>query len=251
MAKKRGPKVPNIRTCERLFREQQSRFWKIAKDEEFRHCIDKESFHGEFYDPEKVISNYGRIWSLNTEDFIHSYQKEKPDGYFVIDVSAAGKRHNISPKSGKPRAKMFIHRAVANYFCDKTAVSIYGEDNVEAHHSYSHKKTLPFYKPERNKHNKYWINYWEYLHWTDKDQHSEITQDQKTIPDKYPFIKMWTETNGLGSLEDLPEKQLKELEAICKEKGISLDSVRMIEKKHVNHGIPAQGDIINDKPQKP
>lgn len=243
MAKKKGRTVPNIRTCRRLFEEQKAKFWKVAKDEEFKHCTDKDAFSGEFYDPEKVLSNYGRVWSLVSEKFIKTCKRQLPDGYYVTDVSASGQIHNINPRTKKPRTKMSIHRAVAYYFCDKKAVEIYGEKNVEAHHKASYTATLPFYDSQKGRYKKYWINNWKNLEWTVKDEHNRITQKQKTMMNQLrtvkepPFPEMWTETKGLGTLDSLSPNEREELEAILKEKGMSINDIRVVNSELHNHGV--------------
>lgn len=216
------------------YNEQEPDIWKIAEDEKFKQCLDRQSFNGKFYDPKKVISNYGRVWSLNVCRFIK--QDRSISGYYRVPVSALGKTIN-------PRNHLMIHQTVANYFCDKKAVEIYGEANVKAHHKYSHKKTHLFYKPEKGKYNKYWINYWGYIHWTVEDEHDRITRQQKAIPDptKYPdrdpFVGMWTETKGLGSLSDLTDQEMNELENELKARGLTIDDIKIVNSKLHGHSV--------------
>ena len=259
MAKKK-----DLRYWKKQFEEQKPKMWKVAKDEEFKHCIDKDSFNGKFYDPEKVISNYGRVWLLYSKRFKKNYDKSK-DGYYRVDVSAKGKNIQKSGKRTNPDNHMLIHRMVANYFCDKTAVEIYGEKNVEAHHKYSHSFTLPFYESQRGRYKKYWINYYKFIVWTQVDDHEDINKLQKRISSQLEHVKdklesnppyppMWIDTKGLSSKEELSPEELVEVVELAKQVGVSEDEIRIVDKKHHNleelEHSDNQADMLED-PYKP
>lgn len=102
--------------------------------------------------------------------------KDKRRGYYRVDVTSAGKRHN-------PSETMFVHRMVANYFCNKDAVKLYGEENVEAHHAKAFKRTIEIYENQPEEGKKFYINYWKYLEWTEKTEHDKIDNLQyRAIP---------------------------------------------------------------------
>lgn len=178
MAKKRGRPSRRSDYWEHEFARQKSELWKIAEDEEFKHCMDKDSFRGIYYDPVKVISNYGRVWTLTTHSFMKPY-RNRLRGYHRVDVTVAGKRHN-------PNKTMFVHGMVANYFCNKDAVKLYGEENVEAHHTKAFDRTIKIYERQPEDGKKFYINCWKYLEWTEKKtEHKKITKLQYgNVPDE-------------------------------------------------------------------
>ena len=110
------------------YEEQKDRIEEqLVVGEEMKHCLDKKSFGGKYYNPCWVVTSKGRIYSLYKKAWMNpwldSIGKRKKDG------SYPEKRYCL-----KGDRKVWVHLLVANYFCDKAAVELYGEKNVDVHH---------------------------------------------------------------------------------------------------------------------
>lgn len=123
---------------------------KKYDDEEFKQCLDYDSFNGAMYKPYWVISNHGRCFSMVKQkmDFITADQNPKDGRYTYLN--------------GDIRVK--VHRLVANYFCDKAVVEKNGEENVEVDH------TPSFDRNKSNEEN----NYYKNLSWIYAKTHDEL-----------------------------------------------------------------------------
>ncbi len=81
-----------------------------VRKEEFKHCIDK-SCGGNYYCPEYVVSNFGRIWKLEKGQFVGQGRSKTDEGYFQINVLTTAKEFNHG-------STVRVHRLVAHYFVD-------------------------------------------------------------------------------------------------------------------------------------
>lgn len=93
---------------------------ELKTGEQIAHCIDSKSENGKYYYPEYVISNKGRIWTLNQSKWLTPTITK---GYWTQDPS--------------DKSEIYIHRFVCHYFqneSDKVAIEFFGEENLKAHH---------------------------------------------------------------------------------------------------------------------
>lgn len=122
--------------CINHFQKQEKQIrQQINEGEDYKHCLDKESFNGSYYDPMIVITSEGRIWSLYKESFLKLGGMVNAHGYLRVKVSKAAKEYNHTSTT-------LVHNLVANYFCDKKLIEIMEEDYtaVQVHHI-NHDKT--------------------------------------------------------------------------------------------------------------
>lgn len=113
---------------------------QLMPGELYKHCIDGVSFGGRYNVPCWVLTSEGRVWSLwSTGRWIKICLEEC--GIQNAQGDYKQKKYCVHPS--KPKPKIWIHQLVANYFCDKSVVELYGEENVEVHHkeSFDPKKT--------------------------------------------------------------------------------------------------------------
>ena len=111
--------------CKNHFNEQEQCIKEnMADDEGYAHCIDRESFGGSCYDPAKVVTSNGRVWSLRENGFIDETANTNAHGYRRVSVSGSASEFNHM-------AYMSIHKLVANYFCDKRMIKIMEKVNKE------------------------------------------------------------------------------------------------------------------------
>ena len=111
--------------CKNHFNEQEERIREnMAEREEYAHCIDREYFGGSCYDPAKVVTSNGRVWSLRENDFIDETANTNDHGYRRVSVSGSASDIN-------KMTYMSIHKLVANYFCDKRIIKIMEKVNKE------------------------------------------------------------------------------------------------------------------------
>lgn len=87
------------------------------------HCLDKKSFKGRFYIPQWAVSNKGRCWSIWKGDWLTPLLWGNNNRYWCLSYQRDGKLIHIK-----------VSWLVANYFCDKTPVNLFGEDGIDVHH---------------------------------------------------------------------------------------------------------------------
>lgn len=114
--RKRGRQPKTFDQLKRLYAIQEPAFTAKAqtikgKTESFIWCIDTDSYEGRYYFPVYVVSDFGRIWSLEEEDFISQTVKE--DEYRQVVLAKAGDAYKINPSR-----TAYVHRLIAHYFCD-------------------------------------------------------------------------------------------------------------------------------------
>lgn len=96
----------------------------LIENEEIVHCLDKESFNGRYYFPKWAVTNMGRVYSLAVRKWCKAYLGDEGHKNNENKYSQATYRVN----------KTKVHLLVANYFCDKTPIQLYGEKGIEVHH---------------------------------------------------------------------------------------------------------------------
>lgn len=94
---------------------------QLMPGELYKHCTDTISFNGRYFVPCWVVTSKSRIWSLKLSRWIKTYREKKRDCVYASN----------------PKRTLSVHLLVANYFCDKSVVELYGEENVEGHHEES------------------------------------------------------------------------------------------------------------------
>ncbi len=104
--------------CVKKFEEQEPIIIEnMQEGEQYKLCLDHDSFGGSCYDPIKVITSYGRVWGLKDRTFLNLEKALNAHGYKKTTVSGSAKEYNQT-------AYMTIHKLVANYFCDKSLIEI-------------------------------------------------------------------------------------------------------------------------------
>ena len=144
---------------------------ELMEGEIIVHCLDDKSFGGKFYFPKWAVTNKARVYSLYKNDWLKSHRKKS--GKKLKNGIYSTQRDCIDHTN--------VHQLVANYFCDKTPIDLYGEKNVEVHHRYSFN---PNKSCEEN-------NCAENLRYEYKPDHKEITSMQNgsyVIPEETDFL---------------------------------------------------------------
>ena len=99
---------------------------ELLPDEVLIQCLDKESFNGKYYIPYWAISNKGRCWSIWKCGWLNLSLWGNKNRYWGLTYLRNGKMTHIK-----------VSWLVANYFCDKTPIDLYGEDGVDVHHGFA------------------------------------------------------------------------------------------------------------------
>lgn len=114
----------------RKFKQLKTEKMGLLQGEQIAHCIDSKSFGGKFYYPEFVVTNKGRVWSLNRSQWLSPQ--------ISADINKNKSYWSIDPKDeNRVTQTVYVHSLVCNYFrneSDKIAIEFFGEDNVQAHH---------------------------------------------------------------------------------------------------------------------
>lgn len=151
----------------------------LEPNEKIAHCTDSDSFKGAFYRPEWIATSHARVWSLRYKKWLRP-QMRTPNKFSYANI--------------------LVSRLVANYFCDKKVVEMFGEENVEVHHM----KPLNVEKPDNR------VNYASNLQYIRKDLHREITLIQYgyKLPEYIEFDRV-TENSGNSIAMDPRESQIR------------------------------------------
>lgn len=96
----------------------------LMPEEKICHCLDSHSFGGRYYNPNWIVTNMGRIYSLHCRRWLHTFLKD------TGEKSSKGEYKQCYYYIGN----IAVHRLIANYFCDKVLIKKYGEDAVDVHH---------------------------------------------------------------------------------------------------------------------
>ena len=144
-----------------------------------------------------MVSNFGRIWSLEKNDFLEITINGEDD-YRQVSLAAAGDAHIINPSM-----TAYVHRLIAHYFCDPDyrqrnlllkVDGVSSEKDLEVHHM------SLFCDANGND----YIDRSENLQFIDKQSHDELHEIVKAFRLKAP--------------DPNPEDQSEEkLEALAKE----------------------------------
>lgn len=113
----------------RKFNQLNTQKMELLPGEQIAHCIDSKSFGGSLYYPEYVVTNKGRVWTLNQNKWL------TPQISKDIDINNA--YWSLNPKEKGITKTVYIHCLVCNYFrneSDEIAIEFFGEKNVQAHH---------------------------------------------------------------------------------------------------------------------
>ena len=130
---------------ERKFKEQEELIKRqLMPGEEYKHCLDWDSWGGRYYCPCWVVTSEGRVWSLwferfNTPYFERSGNRNANGEYFQGKYYYQNGTEQILERFGIKRpARCYVHCLVANYFCDKTAIELFGEEHCKVHHIFGY-----------------------------------------------------------------------------------------------------------------
>lgn len=121
---KKGRPVLTVDQLNRLYQEQKetiesnSLTTESGEVEQWKRCLDKDTFGGRCYCPAYVISSFGRIWSLEkgkNGGLMKPFRSKskRTEGYWKVKVSESGNTRIYNPVKNS-----FIHKLVATYFCD-------------------------------------------------------------------------------------------------------------------------------------
>lgn len=128
----------------RKFQEQEELIRHNLPNENYKHCLDKDHFGMRYYNPIWVVTNEAHVWSLQYKRLLSPNQDmggtRSKDGeysqsryYFKNSCPDAVKKVGV-----KKEIKVFVHQLVANYFCDRMPVNLYGEDACVVHHIFGY-----------------------------------------------------------------------------------------------------------------
>lgn len=141
----------------------------LEPDEQYAHCIDSESFGGRYFLPQMVVTSYGRIFTL-------SDNKPRQIKCYLEECGPRNKKGELIQKkyfyrigNGEHILNIKAHQIVANYFCDKSVVEMYGEENVEVHHIGGYDTSYP---------NTY-LNRWDRLQYAYIPSHNDMSLMQR------------------------------------------------------------------------
>lgn len=112
--KKNKPKDEELNQL--LIAQMQSE--NLLKGEKIKQMTDKESFKGNYYYPAYAVTDKGRVWSIINSKWLIPQAVGNDRSYWAVDLGTMVK----------------VHLLVANYFCNKNAVELFGETNVQVHH---------------------------------------------------------------------------------------------------------------------
>lgn len=91
----------------------------LLKGEKIEQMTDQKSFKGRYYYPAYAVTNKGRVWSIINHKWLAPQAVGTDRSYWAVDLLGT---------------MVKVHLLVANYFCDKYAVEVFGEANVQVHH---------------------------------------------------------------------------------------------------------------------
>ena len=174
-----GRPVKTVDQLKRLYERQKDRISAITlttesgEVEQWKHCLDTESFGGACYCPSFVISSFGRVWNLDEGDngnlktlTSSKAKRDQVEGYLKIHIPQAGKAREINPNKN-----VYIHVLVANYFCDldheqRSLMIEKGRATSE--------KDLSVHHISLNRLGKKYVNKWDNLQYLGKKYHKAI-----------------------------------------------------------------------------
>ena len=109
------------------FRDQEQDIARHLRDgEKYKHCIDDEFLGGACYDPIKVITSHGRVWSLRDNGFLdEAGTNRNAHGYLRTNISGSALPYN-------KMKTVTLHKLVACYFCDRKLIEVMEQVNRQA-----------------------------------------------------------------------------------------------------------------------
>ena len=157
--------------------ERASGFRGNVEVSSYKQCLDKESFDMRFYNPAWVVCSEGYVWSLHYKrliGFIHeegftNQQGNYSQSKWKVHNSYTETRMHLGKKSG---SDIPVHQLVANYYCDKLAVRMFGEKNCVVHHILGYK----YFNDYR------WMNRAAHLQYISIRDHELLNAIQRGIP---------------------------------------------------------------------
>lgn len=178
------------------FEEQKDRIQNVLFDgETIKQMLDEESFDGRFYNPMWVITSEARIWSLA--------KNNNHGGLLIPKRSQQGRRNRAGEYTATRRwyekniwpevvekvgvtsmAQLYYHQMVANYFCDKKAVEIFGESSCVAHHIFRYRELVDEGIVNTKEEDCTWNNRAKHLRWVSKADHAVLTFIQNSWYEK-------------------------------------------------------------------
>lgn len=163
------------------FEEQRDRIQReLIMGEEIAHCLDAEHFGGRYYNPEWVITSEARLWSLgknrNAGGWNTPYPHERTRRWYT-----SSDWHETKERLGLENIKIYYHQIVANYFCNRKPIELFGEENCVPHHVFGYIHLFDQGVVQTRQECCTWNNRAKHLKWTTSGDHAVLNylQDAK------------------------------------------------------------------------
>ena len=164
------------------FGEQRERIQaELFEGETIKQCLDTESFGGRLYNPQWIITSEARLWSLarnhNAGGWNTPYPHESTRRWYMKN-----NWHETTDRLGlDSEAIIYHHQIVANYFCDKKAIYLFGEENCVPHHLFKYLNLFDNHIVQTKQEACTWNNRANHLRWVTKVDHAVLSfiQDPK------------------------------------------------------------------------
>ena len=165
----------------RLEEQKESIQQELFEGETIKHCLDTESFDGAFYNPQWVITSEARVWSLARNNNHGGWNTPYPNDndrrwYMKNDWHETKDRLGLNSEK-----RVFYHQAVANYFCDKKAIELFGEENCIPHHLFRYHHLLDDHIVQTRQEDCTWNNRAKHLRWVTKYDHAVLNYIQDAL----------------------------------------------------------------------
>lgn len=165
---------------------------QLHEGERIVHCLDKESFNARYYNPCWLVTSEARIFSLYDMCWREPYQDEAGCGHRDAEGNYSQRPYYLYNTNNyamecagiDSNLKIYIHRLIANYFCDKKVIEQHGEDNCEVHH------IVPYNYDRSCTENNRASN----LQYILKDTHRAVTQVSEGNVEGDPLCKLMANT---------------------------------------------------------
>ena len=159
------------------FKEQEELIKQAFPGENYKQCLDKVSFGMRYYNPVWVVTDEAHVWSLKLMRALPGYQDDggtkNKDGEYTQhryhlknswyeSVKASGRKYPL---------RVYFHQLVANYFCDKLAITLFGEEECVPHHIFGYDESASCQ----------WLNRAKHIQYVKKEHHKLLNALQKGI----------------------------------------------------------------------
>ena len=155
---------------------------QLFEKEQIEQCCDTKSFDGRYYNPMWVVTSEARIWSLPSHRFLspkRSVQGRRNRNGEYTATSRWYEKNNwhetVAHFGNKDMVQVYYHQIVANYFCDRKAIDLFGEENCIPHHIFRYRPLLDDGLVHTEQEDCTWNNRAKHLRWVSKHDHTILT----------------------------------------------------------------------------